>query len=561
MTLRPASPADAARGPRPFALRRLTELPGAELQPTLSPDGRMMVYASAAAGNLDLYLLRVGGDRAIALTTDPAADSQAAFSPDGERIAFRSERQGGGIFVMGATGESVRRVTDAGYDPAWSPDGHRLVYSTEAVADPVSRDGLSELWIVEVESGKRSLLAPGDAVQPAWSRRSDRIAYWANTDGQRDLWTVAAGGGAPVAVTQDAATDWSPEWSPDGQWLYFSSDRGGSFNLWRIPIDPSTGGAAGAPEPVTTGVRSMGYPRFSSDGSRLSAMAYERSYEQSIYAVDPRDPASVHLVRTLRNPSARWCSLSPDGNQLACNTASTPEDLLVLRADGTEMRRLTSDAPKDRVPNWDPTGTRLAFASTRSGRWENWTIGADGSDLRQLTDIGEVLFGAWTPDGKRVLAGTGNPPHQTFFWLDPGRLETVATAQAIPELTAQQGFSPDRWSHAGDRLAGGIDSSNGHSETIVLWTPASGLFRRLDLPVSGRSFGSVAGWSADDRYLYVRTAAGAEIVELATGRRKLIAPASSRAYLSLSRDGRTLSIENEILDSDIWLLEFAGATR
>ena len=121
---------------RPFALRRLTELPGAELQPTLSPDGRMIVYASAAAGNLDLYLLRVGGDRAIALTTDPADDSRAAFSPDGERIAFRSERDGGGLFVMGATGESVRRVTDAGFDPSWSPDGRRLVYATEEVVRP-----------------------------------------------------------------------------------------------------------------------------------------------------------------------------------------------------------------------------------------------------------------------------------------------------------------------------------------------------------------------------------------------------------------------------------------
>ena len=132
----------------------------------------MIVYASAAAGNLDLYLLRVGGDRAIALTTDPADDSRAAFSPDGERIAFRSERDGGGLFVMGATGESVRRVTDAGFDPSWSPDGRRLVYATEEVFDPVSRDGNSELWIVEVgfrredaalfrRRGSASLVAPG----------------------------------------------------------------------------------------------------------------------------------------------------------------------------------------------------------------------------------------------------------------------------------------------------------------------------------------------------------------------------------------------------------------
>jgi len=553
--------ASAASGAQPFALRRLTELPGAEMQPTLSPDGRMLVYASAASGNLDLYLLRVGGDRAIPLTTNPADDSRAAFSPDGERIAFRSERDGGGIFVMGATGESVRRVTDAGFDPAWSPDGRRLAYATEGVLDPGSRDALSELWVVEVDTGKRQRIVESDAVQPAWSRQGDRIAFWANRGGQRDLWTVPAAGGQPVAVTQDAATDWSPEWSPDGRWLYFSSDRGGSYNLWRIPVDPGKGTAAGAPQPVTTGVRSMAYARLSADGSRLSAMAYERSYEQAIYAIDPNDPTRLEPRRTLRNPSARWCSLSPDGSQMACSTAEAPEDILVLSSDGREMRRLTSDLAKDRVPIWDPSGKRLAFASARSGRWQIWAIGADGSDLRQVTEVGESLLGAWTPDGKRFLSGAGNAPNGTYFWLDFDQLSTPETVQSIPELNANQGFFIGAWSHSGDRLAGGIDDHSGRSSAISIWTPATKSVRRLELPVNGRSFGSVGGWSLDDRYLFVRTARGVEAVEPDSGRHRVIAPAGSRAVLSMSLDGRTLSVENEILDSDVWLLDFEGGAK
>ncbi|MCB9379037.1 MAG: PD40 domain-containing protein [Holophagales bacterium] len=552
----PAATATGDAGPRTFALRRLTELPGAELKPSISPEGRMIVYASAASGNLDLYLLRVGGDRAIRLTDDPADDNQAAFSPDGGRIAFRSEREGGGLFVMGATGESVRRVTDAGFDPTWSPDGKRLAYATEETVDPVSRDTKSELWIVEIDTGRKTRLLPGDAVQPTWSRQGDRIAYWANTDGQRDLWTVAAGGGEPVAVTQDVATDWSPEWSPDGRWLYFSSDRGGSFNLWRIPIDPATGGTAGVPQPVTTGVRGMAYARFAADGSRLAAMAYERTYEQTIYDVDPRDPAKLVPRRTLRNPSARWCSLSPDGSTLACNTADAPEDLLLLRSDGAEMRRLTSDLDKDREALFDPSGKRLAFYSTRSGRWEAWTIGADGSDLRQLSDIGGAFPVGWSPDGKRVLVTYGDVPHQRYFWLDPQRLETLESAEAIPELTREGGFYPTSRSHAGDRVAGGIDNASGRALEIAIWTPATQSIRRLGVPVSGRTFGAVAGWTVDDRALIVRSTEGVVAVDLESGKRRVLAPAGERSHLSLSRDGRTLSIENEILDSDVWLLEF-----
>jgi len=69
----------------------------------------------------------VGGKNPIHLTKDsPDDDTQPAFSPDGERIAFRSERDGGGLFVMGATGESAKRLTDFGYHPAWSPDGQEI---------------------------------------------------------------------------------------------------------------------------------------------------------------------------------------------------------------------------------------------------------------------------------------------------------------------------------------------------------------------------------------------------------------------------------------------------
>lgn len=80
-----------------------------------------------SGGNLDIYAMRVGGTRAINLTASSAAnDSQPAFSPDGEKLVFHSERDGGGLFVMGATGESVRRLTDARFDPAWSPDGKHV---------------------------------------------------------------------------------------------------------------------------------------------------------------------------------------------------------------------------------------------------------------------------------------------------------------------------------------------------------------------------------------------------------------------------------------------------
>ena len=129
--------ANGGRGAPPLVRathEQLTTDLGVEWFPSLSPDGEWVVYAGQSSGNWDIYLKSVGGQNPINLTQDaPDVDDQPAFSPDGQRIAFRSSRDGGGIFVMGRTGEAVRRVTRRGYKPTWSPDGTELAYATENV--------------------------------------------------------------------------------------------------------------------------------------------------------------------------------------------------------------------------------------------------------------------------------------------------------------------------------------------------------------------------------------------------------------------------------------------
>lgn len=254
--LRPRT--ETASQAKDISFTQLTDQAGRETFPSLSADGRSLVYAARGSANWDIYFHRVGGKNPINLTKDCSADdTQPAFSPDGERIAFRSEREGGGIFVMGATGESVRRLSDFGFNPAWSPDGKEIVFGTAVAWDPAARIALeSQLWVVNASSGeKRILTKPAvalDAVQPNWSPHGYRIAYWAVHGGQRDIWTVSADGTHPVAVTQDAALDWSPVWSPDGSRLYFASDRAGSMNLWRVSIDEKSGRVLGRLEAITT---------------------------------------------------------------------------------------------------------------------------------------------------------------------------------------------------------------------------------------------------------------------------------------------------------------------
>src|SRR3989442_1325010 len=169
---------------------------------------------------------------------------------------------------MGATGENVRRLTGFGYNPAWSPDGKEVVCSTGYFLRPNERPTPNaKLFRVNITTGETHPISGiDDAVQPNWSPHGYRIAYWKCPKGSRDIWTVAAGGGDPVPVTDDVALDWSPVWSPDGRYLYFSSDRGGSMNLWRVRIDEVSGKTRGAPEPFTTPALSSGFMSFSRDG-------------------------------------------------------------------------------------------------------------------------------------------------------------------------------------------------------------------------------------------------------------------------------------------------------
>jgi Tol biopolymer transport system component len=548
------APRDRDIRPLVFSLRQLTEMPGAESNPDISPDGRQVVYAAGDAGRRDLFLLRASGGRPLNLTAGSTADdAQGAFSPDGERIAFRSERDGGGLFVMGVTGESVRRVTAAGFDPRWSPDGTRLAYSSEAVDDPYSRVVRAELWVADVASGGARKLWNGDAVQPSWSPHGMRIAFWANDSGQRDIWTIAEAGGTPRAVTSDGATDWAPEWSPDGRALYFVSDRDGSPNLWRVAIDESTGVPAGAPEPVTNGVRALERARFSQGGDRMVIGATDRSFELALYDFDPAASELGPARSVVRSASLGWCDPSHDGEWLACTSRTGHEDIVLMRSDGSETRRLTDDSLKDRIPRWSPDDRTLAFMSLRTGRWELWAIAADGSGLRQLTDFRTSLgWGTWSPDGQRIaIPSMQAAPHGVWF-IDASRTSTRETAAFVQ---TDRIITVDSWSSDGNLLAGAETDAAGNPAAVLVWeVRTQRLLKSLELPLI-RSSALDLSFIPGTHDLVANTPGGVVILNADTGRSRQIRKASAPFETRMSANGRRLLIEQPGREADLWMME------
>jgi serine/threonine protein kinase/Tol biopolymer transport system component len=467
----------------PGQIVQLTDLQGSEMFPSLSPEGTFFVYAKSFGGNVDLFLQRVAGGHPINLTaSSPADDYQPAFSPDGQQIAFRSSRDGGGIFLIGATGESVRRLTDFGFDPAWSPDGREIAVATEGAFDPRLRYSLSQIFRIDIATGVKRSLAVQDGVQPTWSPHGLRIAFWgvAQPGNRRVIWTIPVGGGSPVTVVDDAFYNWSPVWSPDGQFLYFASNRGGSMNLWRIAVDELSGQALGTPQQITTSSEWSALPSFSRDGHRL---IYATESSRSFVELVPFDPETGRVAGppSLAYQGARAifsCDVSPDGAWLVLSTSSPAEDLLLVRPDGSDLRQLTNDPERDRTPYWSPDGRRILFSSNRSGKYEIWTIRPDGSGLTQVTHVPDqpVYLPFWAPDGKRIGFTRGSHGSALLDLFPPHSQPLV-----LPSAEGGLSFQGVDWSEDGRFLAGVMKRQDGSTRPggIVLWSLEDNSFRRL----------------------------------------------------------------------------------
>ena len=544
------------QAPHWASFTRISEAAGEETSPTLSPDGTTVAYAMRAGGSWDIYAQRVGGRNATAIVAEPQTDERGpTFSPDGTLIAFHRSDAIGGIFVAGATGESVRRVTERGFDPAWSPDGKYIAFGTEEIVDPSSRLGLSALYVVDVGGGPPRKLVESDGVQPSWSPSGARIAYWSNVGGQRDLFTVDAAGGTPVPLTNDAAIDWSPAWSPDGTYIYFSSDRGAAMNLWRIAVDESSGRALAAPEPVTAGVQAAAaLPRFSKDGARLVFRSRVASVNPVAIPFDPATfragaPVLLDTRNNIRIPS----NVSRDGRVIAYySIGEHQEDLFVGPPDGP-MRRVTDDAARDRGPEFTRDGRSLVFYSNRDGRWSIWQIGIDGGGLRKVSDPSSgAVYAFVSPNGDEIA--TIDESGRAAFIVPLA--STSAPRPLKGAAVDAKPFSPSGWSPDGTRLAGTLIGESGQPAGVAVYDLA-----KAETTAVSTDATAAVKWLPDGRHVVYFTRNGRELTVVDTVTRsravvdvRLPGPPIEDLF-AIAPDGRTIYYGASRAEADIWLVE------
>jgi Tol biopolymer transport system component len=212
--------------------------------PVWSSDGRM-AFTSFRDVNYEIYVMNADGSAQTNLTHNPAYDADPAWSPNGRRIAFVSNRDDNGeIYVMNDDGSAPRRLTHnlvSDTHPVWSPDGQRIAYVSD-------EGGNSEIYVINADgSGQTNLTrTPADDTDPIWSPDGAQLAFASYRSGNSEIYVVNVPNELPVEnlptptnLTQNAAYDWNPVWSPDGKRLAFVSDRDGNFEIYVMNADGS----------------------------------------------------------------------------------------------------------------------------------------------------------------------------------------------------------------------------------------------------------------------------------------------------------------------------------
>ena len=237
--------------------------------PTVSPDGKRLIFQSDRSGQRALYMSAVTGEDVTVFLDSGDAPRYADWSPQGDQIAFAADVGGeDDIFVINVDGTDRRRLTvhpARDGHPRWSPDGSRIFFNSERVASepeaPQTGEDVVDIFSIRPDGSDltRHTWCRSECSYPSLSSDGSKLLYrrvfWdEDSDGERirnsEIVVANVDGSDEQNLTQDPSYDVYPIWSHDGRWVYFSSVRSRPdprMHLWRVR---PTGGTA---EQVTTG--------------------------------------------------------------------------------------------------------------------------------------------------------------------------------------------------------------------------------------------------------------------------------------------------------------------
>lgn len=445
----------------------------------------MLAYASdrEGKGDQDLWVQPLRGGRPIRLTRHPATDRQLDFSPDGSAIAFRSDREGGGIYVVSVRGGDERRIADHGYNPRYSPDGTWISYARDWVVHVVSAAGGPPRVVhpdMEILAGpplwtpdRKHLLFMG---APASAGRAPAQMDCSGVTGPNPCFCKASetpvltAGPPSSPTTQVFPSDWLDHS------ILFSARAGDTTNVWQIPISPATWRPAAPTRQLTFGQGVNLYPRVLPD-RRLVFASENRTTHIWRLPLDANRGIVTGPPEQLTRESGTRPRLSADGRKLVFSSrrrghldiwlkdlasgqeravAAAPwlEGQPLISPDGSQVARASSARCTSRTwpvargrsagsaaTLWTGRSTAGGFFTARASRRPSFCWTSRRGKRPPLPGIPASLFG--TRPFRRTLAGRPGWPRRLFVARHPGgpQAQWRLVAENVEDSSPQ--WSPD----------------------------------------------------------------------------------------------------------------------
>lgn len=419
----------------------LTSYPGFQWSPAFSPDGTRIAFTWDEPGKRDpdIYIKLIGPTDPVRLTSDSGSHFAPAWSPDGRWIAFFQTKGPFETAVMlipslgGPARELARlqlhapRLTYHGWwdaSPpfiAWSPDGKWLLTLEQSESEKPTRETPLRGVRISVESGEKRAFPP--LLNADQNQRRERSASMEGEEGlaispdgtklafihavdypNTGIFVVplnkeAMPSGAAASLHFDNSLCRGIAWDTDGRSLIVSSNRRGSFELWRVPVSHSA-----APSPIHLSDSSPVDLAIDKAGDRL---AYTHlSYDLNIWRVDLtsdglKDAAAlINSTRDEFHPN-----YSMDGQRIAFESDRFGnQEIWVSNTDGSRAVQVTRFGNAwAGSPRWSPDGQQIAFDCNAAGQWDVYVIPSQGGKATRLTSgSGSKIRPSWSHDGKSI---------------------------------------------------------------------------------------------------------------------------------------------------------------
>jgi Tol biopolymer transport system component len=573
--------------------------------------------------NLEIYSINPDGTGLQRLTNNPATDTRPGTAADGRRIAFDSTRSGNiELHLMRSDGSGVSRVTDRGapdVGPSFSAGGNRLAYAVRHATTLPGGQSEGDIWTVNTDGTETTRLTFDrelDEFDPAFAPDGSKIAFVSGAPGgvssSYDVFVIDTDGSNMINLTAGSggagAEDSDPAFSPNGQKITFTSDRGGGTEIWVMNADGSN------PQQLTNASGRDEHPSFSPDGTKIAFTA-RRGGNVDIYTMNADGSGQTRLTDDAplneRDEVGEWMAITPAG---AVDTyidsgppfvGSSPDvnftysgapalggqvdgfrcrlDAAAFAACAASGRSFTGLAAGEHTfevraysnGTLDPTRarysfevdpTRIVFASERDGQSEIYSINADGTAPSRLTNNAATdTDPALSPDGATVAFASDRDGDSEIYLsaADGSGQAQKLTNNSAPDSAPS--FSPDGstifFSSArdGNSEVYAMNAANGSAQTNLTTNPAS------DRDPSPSPSGSTIVFSSDraggNEDIYSMAANGSGVLRLTTA-------AAADALPDFSPDGTRIAFTRDVSpgpgqpsDDDVWMMNPDGSAQ